>query len=125
MTANGLVEATWTAATGATYELDVRRTDNDNRWIIRCDQGGSTIKLIERNGGGETERSSAAQTWTNLTAYRIVAVCDTQSIKTVVGVTAKNSYALASFNATATGVKTSHAVADLVSWPRTISIAGT
>jgi hypothetical protein len=119
--ANALVEFTWTAATGETLELDVRRTDDDNRWILRCSQAGSTIKLIERNAGVETERASAAQTWTNGTAYRIVAIVDGNVIRTFVANVAKNTYSSASFNNTATGVKVSHAGTDLVCWPRTLS----
>jgi hypothetical protein len=119
--ANALVEFTWTAATGETLELDVRRTDDDNRWILRCAQAGSTIKLIERNAGVETERASAAQTWTNGTAYRIVAIVDGNVIRTFVATIAKSTYSSATFNNTATGVKVSHAGTDLVCWPRTLS----
>lgn len=118
--ANAIIEATWTAVAGETYELSVRRTDDDNRWIIRGDQVGSTIKLIQREAGAETERASAAQTWTNGTAYRIVVTQNGNTIKTYVANTAKNSYALAAFNNGATGAKTSHAVANLIAWPRTI-----
>jgi hypothetical protein len=123
MQADAWVEATWTPAANDVYELDVRRTDNDNRWIVRCDQAGSTIKLVERNAGGETERSSAASTWTVGTAYRIIVVCEGQSIQTTVGTGGKNNYALSSFNLTATGIKTSHAVTNLIAWPRTLTIA--
>jgi hypothetical protein len=119
--ANAIIEHTITAATGVTQELDVRRTDADNRWIIRMDQAGSTIKLIERNGGFETERSSAAQTWTNGTAYRVVVIQDGNAIRTFVANVAKNTYTSATFNNTATDVRVSHAGADLVAWPRTLS----
>ena len=119
---NGLVEMTWTAVTGQTLELSVRRTDDDNRWIVRGDQAGSTIKLIERNAGTETERSNAAQTWTNGAAYRVLIVMDGNSIKTYTGTgTAKNSYASASFNGTATGVHTNRAGTEYIAWPRTLS----
>jgi hypothetical protein len=120
--ADALVEFTWTAATGQTLELDVRRTDDNNRWIVRGDQAGSTIKLIERNAGVETERSSAAQTWTNGTAYRVVAIMDGTTIKTYVANVAKNTYASASFNQSATGIKVSHAGTNLVAWPRTVTL---
>lgn len=119
--ANALVEMTWTAVTGQVWELSTRRTDDDNRWIVRCDQAGSTIKLIERNAGVETERSSAAQTWTNGTVYRLVVVQDGNTIRTYVANSAKNTYASATFNNTAAGVKTDRAGTDLVAWPRTLS----
>lgn len=119
--ANHLVEFTWTATTGATLDLMVRYTDDNNCWIVRCGQAGSTVKLIEKSGGVETERSSVAQTWTNNTAYRIVVISDGNTIKTYVANVAKNSYASASFNNTATGVKTSAAGSNLIAWPRTLS----
>jgi len=119
--ADAIIEATWTAVTGETWELRTRRTDVDNRWIVRCSQADSTIKLIERNAGVVTERSSAAQTWTNGTAYRLVVIQDDETIKTYVADVVKNSYASAAFNKLATGVKTSHAVSNLVCWPRTLS----
>jgi hypothetical protein len=119
--ADAIVEASWTAVTGQTWELDIRRTDDNNRWCVRCDQAGSTVKLIQIEAGVETERSSAAQTWTNGTAYRLVVICDTQAIRTYVANISKNTYTSASFNQTATGVKTSHAVSDLVAWPRVLS----
>jgi hypothetical protein len=119
--ADAVVEWTWTtpAAAGA-FDLLVRRTDDSNCWIIRGDQAGATIKLIEKNAGVETERSSVAQTWTALTAFRVIVTCDTQTIKTYVGVTPKNSYTSASFNQTVGGCKVTQAGADFVSWPRTL-----
>jgi hypothetical protein len=119
--ANALIEHTITAATGVTQELSIRRTDDDNRWVIRMDQAGSTIKLIERNGAAETERSSAAQTWTNGTAYRVVAIADGNAIRSFVADVARNAYTSATFNNTATGVQVSHAGSDLVAWPRVLS----
>ena len=119
-----LVEATWTASTGVTAELDVRRTDANNRWIVRCDQAGGTIKLIERNAGVETERASAAQTWTNGTAYRIVAICRGNTIATFVAGTSKNTYASATFNNTATGAMitaSAGTLANFAAWPGTLS----
>lgn len=122
MTADAIVEHTITAATGVTQELMVRRTDDDNCWIVRMDQTGSTIKLIQKQAAVETERSSAAQTWTNGTQYRIVASCFGNTIETNVANVAKNSYTSASFNNTATGVKVSAAGVDLIAWPRTPTV---
>lgn len=119
--ANAWVDATWTAVTAATYELSVRQSDADNRWIIRCDQGGSTIKLIERNAGVETERASAAQTWTNGVAYRILVRVSGNRIKNWVNEVIKNDYSAASFNNTATVAKTSLAVANFACYPYALS----
>lgn len=116
--ADGAVEFTWTPASSDVLELDVRRTDADNRWIVRCDQAGGTIRLIERNGGTETQRSSVSQTWTVSTAYRIVVLMFGNTIRTYVANVARNAYQSASFNNTATVAKTSHAGSELVSWPR-------
>lgn len=82
--ANSMIEATWKAITGETYELSTRRTDDDNRWIVRCSQAGGTIKLIERNAGSETERGSATQTWTNGTNYRVIVQQSANYIRTYV-----------------------------------------
>lgn len=123
-TADALIEHTITAATGVTQELMVRRVDDSNCWIVRMDQAGSTVKLIEKVAGVETERASAAQTWTNTTTYRVVTVVEGSVVKTYVANTLKTSYASASTNSTATGVKVSTAGTDLVSWPRTVTLPG-
>lgn len=119
--ANAIIEATITAATGITQELSVRRTNDDNRYIVRMDQAGSTIKLIREEGGVETELSSVAQTWTNGTQYRIIVQLAGSSIKTWVGFTIKNNVTAQTFNQAATGVKISHAASDLIACPYTQS----
>lgn len=125
--ANALVEMTWTAVTGQTWNLMVRRTDDDNCWIVRCDQSGSTIKLFEKIAGVETERGTAAFAWTNGVAFRVVAVHDGDTIAVHVhpasgmaGTPLKITYTSASFNNTAIGVKTDRAGVDLVAWPITM-----
>lgn len=126
MTADGLVYVTWTPAAGEVLELDVRRSDADNRWVHRCDQAGSTMKIIERNGGVETERASGAQTWTVSTAYRIGIVAVGESIRQIVGNTTRNTYTSAAFNRAATGVHLSGhtTAANLYAWPRYVTIPG-
>lgn len=119
--ANADIEYAWSAVTSETVELSVRRTDDDNRWIMRGDQAGSTVKLIERNAGVETERASAAQTWTNGTSYRMFIVQDGNTIRGYVANVLKWTYSSASFNNTATGVKVNKAGTDLVAWPRVLS----
>lgn len=129
-TADGLAEITWTAATSATLELNIRQTDADNRWIIRCTQADSTIKIIERNAGVETERGSAAQTWTNGTAYSIQVQFYGNNIYTFVAsgglweYYVKASYTSASFQNTATGASltaTAGALANFATYPRVLS----
>jgi hypothetical protein len=119
--ANAIVEMTWTAVTGQTWNLMVRRTDDSNCWMIRSDQTGSTIKIIQVQAGVETERASAAQTFTNGTPYRVHVICEGNVIKTSIGTADKAEYQSASFNNPATGVKTDRAGTNLVAWPRTIS----
>jgi hypothetical protein len=91
---------------------------------VRCDQATGTIKLIERNGGTETERSSAAQTFNTGTAYRIVAIQEGMTIKTYVGTSNRNSYTSATFNQGETGVTISNVnnAANLACWPRTATL---
>ena len=120
MSANGLVVCNRTFVTSDVFELDIRRTDNSNRWCVRGSQVGSTVKLIEIVAGVETERATAAQTFTNGTAYRITVRCLDFNIKVLVNDTLKNTYTVATFNAAATGVKVSHAVTKLACFPRII-----
>lgn len=126
MTADAVVEVTWTAGAGETFELSVRRTDDNNRWIHRCDQAGSTMKIMEVAGGIETERASSSQTWTAGTAYRIVVIADGQVLRQWAGSTLRNTYSSAATNETATGVKVAGhaAAAELYSWPRLLNIPG-
>jgi lysophospholipase L1-like esterase len=120
---NALIEHTITAATGVTQELMVRRTDDNNCIIIRMSQAGSTIKIIEVAAGSETEKASAAQTWTNATAYRIVVTVDGYSVCAYVGTTYKATWTSARNTPTATGVKVSHAGSELVTWPLNVTLA--
>lgn len=124
MTANAIVEHTLTAATGVTQDIMVRRTDDNNCVIIRCDQTNSTIKLYEKNAGVETEKTggTTSQTWTNGTQYRVVITLDGSTVKTYVANAAKNSNASVTFNQTATGAKVDCAGVDFVSWPRAVAV---
>lgn len=70
-TINGFEEITWTPDTDEVLELEFGKADADNRHIIRCSQAGSTIKTIKVTAGTESELSTAAQTFTVGTAYRI------------------------------------------------------
>ncbi len=124
MNADGFVEATWQATTGAVFDLMFRRTDDNNTWIARCDQAASKIYLYEKQSGTETERGATggvAQTFTNGTNYRVWAKCYGNIINVGVNKVQKINYGSATFNATATGVKNSLAVTNLISWPRLIT----
>lgn len=116
--ADALIYHTITAQTGVTQELVVRRVDADNCWIVRMDQTNSTIKLFEKTtAGGEVERATAAQTWTNATQYRIGVIVDKYAIRAYVGVSYKCEYTSARSSNTATGVQVSHAGTNLTTWP--------
>lgn len=123
--ADAFVFFEWTCATGEVLNIMVRRTDDDNCWIIRCDQANSTMKLIKKEGGVETESGSQARTWLNTGYYAIGILTYGSTIKVitinfaVVTITETS----ASFNQTATGVKATGfaAGANLVSFPRTMS----
>lgn len=118
-TADGIEEMTWTPATNDVLDFDVRRVDADNRWIIRCDQAAGAIKLFKREAGIETEYSTGkTQTWTAGTAYRLYVRTVGATIRSFVDGVAKNVYTSATFQQTATGVKTSLAGANLACWPR-------
>lgn len=121
--ANGLIEFNWRITTGETLEIMVRRTDDDNCWIVRCSQAGSTMKLIEKNAGVETERSSSATTFTNGGTAQLRVMCYGNTIRTWSNFTQTNDYTSATFNNTATGAKVSGSATANVfaAWPRTLS----
>lgn len=123
-TADAIIEHTFTAATGVTKEIYIRQSDASNRWIIRCDQTGATVKLIELNAAVETERATAAQTWTNGTSYRVVAVMHGTVIRVYVANSLKNTYASATFNQTATIASVDHSGTNLIAWPRAVTLPG-
>lgn len=81
------------------------------------------MKLIQKQAGVETERSSAAVTWTAGTAVNLHVRCVSNFIRTYSGSTLRNTYTLASFNQTATGVKVSGFAtgANLAAWARSVS----
>ena len=128
-TADAVHQFKWTVAALETLEFFLRRTDDTHAWIVRGDQAGSTIKLIEVNGG-ETERSSVAQTWTDTVTYDIRITADDERIQTyaddaALNATAneKNDYSSASYNKTVTGTKVAGFAAgsEFNAWPRDVS----
>jgi hypothetical protein len=122
--ADALVEQTLTAATGVDKDLYVRWVDDNNTWIVRQNQAGSTVKLIEKVAGVETSRGSTATTYTNAVAYRHIAICEGIVIKVYVDNVLKITYSSASFQATAIMAKGAAAGAELKSYPRTLSLPG-
>lgn len=123
---DAIVGVTWTPSAGETVDLWVRRTAATDGWVHRCDQAGSTMKIIEVVAGGETERASAAQTWTAATPYRIVSIVDGGIVRQFVDKALLNTYSSATSNQTATGVYLSghSTAADLYAWPRYVTIPG-
>jgi hypothetical protein len=123
--AEATVEVTWTAATGETYELSFRRTDDNNRYLVRCSQAGGTIRVYRVQAGVETELTggTTTQTWTNGTQYRIVVKFVGTSIRVWVNTTNKNVATATSFNQSATGVKSAGGAttSNLIAWPYNIS----
>ena len=105
MTKDAVVEFTWTPAASEILEISVRMTDADNRWIWRCDQANSTLKLFERNAGTETQRATKAKTWTAGTAYRFQLFANYLTHTCVVdNVWQSVTYRDSTFNHEATGV---------------------
>lgn len=127
MPSNALVEATWTPQAGQVFEIDVRRVDANNRWIVRCDQAAGTFALIERTNGSEVSRSSASVTWTAGTPYRIVVTCDGTEIVIYRTTTGDNPadrlrYASATAHQTGTQCRVSLACTRFVVWPRYVTL---
>ena len=124
--ANALVSFTWTPGAGEMLNLMFRRIDDDNTWLVRCDQAASKIYLYEKELGIETERGAVgglAQTWTIGNSYHIVVRFEDNDIRVSVGTAGKQVYTSATFQNTATGIKVSGFAAgiNLVSWPLRIS----
>lgn len=122
--ANALIELTWTPVAAEVLEFQFRRVDDDNCWILRCDQAANTIKLYKKEAGTETELDAGkTMTW-GTTAKRIVIRVTNAEIKTWVANVAKHNYASATFNQTATGAKISGftVASNFVSWPGGVSL---
>jgi hypothetical protein len=119
--ADVLLEGTWTAVTGQTWNLYFRRASDTNTLVVRGSQSGSTIKLIKIDGGVETELATAAHTWVNGTHYRVVVRSDTDVIQ-VWNTSGERVLAAVdlSFNQTQTGAKTDQALTDFIAWPRVL-----
>lgn len=103
---DALINFTWNPASSETMELMFRRTDDNNTMILRASQSGSTVKLIKKIEGVETEVYSIAQTYTVGTNYRHTIWMEGSVIWAWVDLTRINTFATGNtFNTTATGVK--------------------
>lgn len=100
--ADSLIEFNWIPNVGETLDVIFRRTDANNYWTVRCSNPGSTTKIIEVNGGAETERASVATTW-NAAQFRIMIEALGTSIRVYRNRALLTSYGSASFNQSATG----------------------
>lgn len=118
---NAIIEFHWTPQAGQVLDLEFRCSDAENGWIMRCDQPGGTVRLVERSAGVETQRHSAAQTWTVGTKYILYVYLDGQDIRTGVDSSGKNNYT-SSFNREATGVRVSLAGSELCCWPLYVDV---
>lgn len=123
--ANGFQFVTWTPVAAETLEIQFRRLDANNCWILRCAQTGGTIKLYEKVAGVETERDTGkTQTFTAGTPYRIGILHDGATIRTSVETAstnaAKHVYASATAHQTETGAYISggDSLANWEFWPR-------
>lgn len=113
--ADHITEFTWTPASSEVLNLMVRRTDDNNTWIIRADQAAGNIKLFEKSGGVETQRGSTGSfTWSVGVAWRIMVIQDDVHSKVLVNRVSNNfnfnvyiTYGSSTFNKTVTGVKVS------------------
>lgn len=103
LSANHVGEYSWTPQAGETLEINFRMTDANNRWILRCNQAGGTIQIVERNAGTETVRGTGTPTWPVGTSKRIVWGTDGAGIRVYVADAVMGVYSSAAFNQTATG----------------------
>ena len=117
-------EFTWTPGAGDTLNIYFMYQDANNCGIIRASQAGSTIKIIQKVLGTETEKSSVAQTFTASTPYRIVFYKDYQSMRTFVNNSLKNNISNYTHNTGYRKIRTDTAGVDFVSYPRKMTEGG-
>jgi hypothetical protein len=124
-TANAHHQFKYTATASETLEIFIRRTDDTHAWIIRGDQAGSTVKIIEADGS-ETERASSAQTWTPTTEYDIHIDADDEDITVIVDGVSVDTYGSAASNKTVAGTKVAGFAsgAEFNAWPNYPDLPG-
>lgn len=128
--ADGWVEVTWNAVAAEVVELMVRRTDDDNCWIVRNTQSTGVTALIKKESGVETEIDSVVGALTPTLDYRILVLLDDEVIavsrhrdnaQPKIGIRHES----ATYNKTVKGVKVAGStnLGDLVVWPLEVSVA--
>jgi lysophospholipase L1-like esterase len=117
--ADGFMEFTWIPQTAETLDFAIRQLDTTHRLIVRCNQAGSTIKLMQ-DDAGETELATAAQTLTVNTLYTVRVYLSGTTVQAFVNEVRKINTTSA-FNQTQTGVNVTGATVgrDLIVWPLT------
>lgn len=117
--AQTLLEFAWTPGASEVMDVQIRRVDDDNCWIVRCDQSGGTVKLYEKLAGAETERATSVQAWSIGSSYRLHLIALDDAIRVSVNNSNKISYTSAQFQHNASGAKVSgfSAGSNLISWP--------
>jgi hypothetical protein len=123
LSADGLMECMWTPGAGETLNIQFRRTDDNNHWLLECSQAASTIRVCEVNGGVNTQRSTTTQAWVVGTAYHLQVRAKSQDIRTGVNGSSKNYVSSASFNQTATGFKADLGLSNLALYPVALNTA--
>ncbi len=109
------IEHTVVHQVGVTQDFEFRRTDADNCFIFRMEQATGYMRLLKREGGAEIQLVQKAVTQTPGATYRISIKLRGSRIDTgEMGLGGTNT-----FNQTASGVRVSHAGADLIVWPLT------
>jgi hypothetical protein len=119
--ADQLIKLKWTPVASDIFEVSIRRTDDNNRWVIRGDQSAGTIKIIKIESGIETEVASGTTSFTAGAVVKISIFSLGQTISAIVNSSRRANYNAAIFNLSATGAKVSHAVSDLTLWPITLT----
>jgi hypothetical protein len=118
--ANALIEVTKSFSAAEVYRLSFRMSDADNLWAYDITQGNPNglMKLIERNSGVETTRVSQTVACPLGNNYLGVAFDTAVMHPNRPGLGAGNIYSSATFNQTATGMKTGADVTNFNSYPR-------
>ena len=124
--ADSVLEWTFYAASGFSYDLQFRRTDDNNCLVLRMAHASNTLRLYARSGGVETEQTggTASHAWTVNSIHRVVVVSEGSKVRVFAGNTTnyspRNSSDTVTFNQTATGAKVTASGSEFIAWPRFI-----
>lgn len=122
---DGLVEATWTAVTGQTFNLKFRVRDANNYYVVRLTQSANRLQVFEAVDGVETQiGSDYSVTLTNGSAYRVVVAFDTLALRVWIN-TASAIASVTTYRANGgTYASVDKSVSDFVAWPRYVTLGG-